>query len=247
MVRITDHETRRNDILAAAVDTYIKTRVPVSSEGLSQFFGYSSATIRNVLAELEEMSLLTHPYTSAGRIPTDEGYRYYIERLMSPSQLQDEEKGLIEEEYQGKKESGDLDELFQLTSEILSDLSHSPGMVSFLEYENKLFFDGTSYILDEPEFRDIEKVKFLLKILEEKEKLIKLINQDLEGKIRVYIGKEMNYQEIDNCSLVVSAYNFKGRPWGRLAVLGPRRMKYSRVIPLVDYLSGVLSEILNQL
>ena len=247
MVRITDHEARRNDILGATVLTYIKTAMPVSSEELSQFFGYSSATIRNVLAELEEMSLLTHPYTSAGRIPTDGGYRYYIERLMSPYQLEDEEKGLIEEEYKSKKESGDLDNLFQLTSEILSDLSHSPGMVSFLEYQNKLFFDGTSYILDEPEFRDIEKVKFLLKVLDERERLIKLINQDLEERIRVYIGKEMNCQEIDNCSLVVSTYNFKGRPSGRLAVLGPRRMRYNRVIPLVDYLSGVLSKILNEL
>jgi len=245
MVRVTDYEARRNEIFSAAINTYINTASPVSSEELSQFFGYSSATIRNILAELEELNLLTHPYTSAGRIPTDEGYRYYIERLMTPMQLEDRERDLIEEEY--KRENKDLDDLFQLTSQVLSNLSHSPGMVSFLEYQNKLFYEGTSYILEEPEFRDLERVKFLLKAFEKKENLIKLINQELEGKIRIFIGKELGCQEIDNCSLVVSTYNFKGRPSGRLAILGPRRMKYNRIISLVEYLSDVLSTILDKL
>ena len=82
MVRIVDHAQRRNMVLAASVNAYINSAEPVSSEKLTHDFGLSSATVRNILAELEEAELLPHPHTSAGRIPTDKGYRYYVDFLI---------------------------------------------------------------------------------------------------------------------------------------------------------------------
>ncbi len=102
MVRIVDHAQRRNLILEASINAYIDSAMPVSSEVLAQNFDLSSATVRNICAELESCGYLTHPYTSAGRVPTDKGYRYYVDFLMSEIELLDKEKKTIIKEYKNK-------------------------------------------------------------------------------------------------------------------------------------------------
>ena len=104
MVRIVDHTQRRNMILSASISNYINSANPVSSEALAQDFNLSSATVRNIFAELEEAGYLMHPYTSAGRVPTDKGYRYYVDFLMSQIELLDNEKKSVIGEYKNKIE-----------------------------------------------------------------------------------------------------------------------------------------------
>ncbi|HQQ06756.1 MAG TPA: HTH domain-containing protein, partial [Candidatus Omnitrophota bacterium] len=87
MVRQVDHQDRKNKILAATISLYIKSGNPVSSQELAQLFGLSSATMRNIMAELEDDGYLFQPHTSAGRVPTDKGYRYYVDFLMGQVQL----------------------------------------------------------------------------------------------------------------------------------------------------------------
>ena len=243
MVRIVDRNKRRNMILTASIDSYIDSAAPVSSELLAQEFDLSSATVRNILAELEEAGYLTHPYTSAGRIPTDKGYRYYVDFLMSEIQLVDNQKKRIIQEYKDKIES--LEDVLEKTSEMISAITRYAGIVSLLEYEDRFFYKGLSYILQQPEFQDNEKIRMLINILEEKKRLIKIINEDFQETTKVYIGSEIGCPEIDSCSLVISSYRRGKRQNGRLAVLGPRRMNYDHIIPALEFISQVLSEALS--
>ena len=148
----------------------------------------------------------------------------------------------IESEY--RKSVKELENLLDVTSEVLSDFTHSTGIVYFTDLHDRLFYKGASFMLDQPEFSDIEKIRHVLQMLEEKHRLIEIINRDMERKIGIYIGSELHCREIDDCSLVVSSYRYKNKPSGRVAVLGPRRMKYAKVVSAVEYLSDLISEML---
>ncbi len=243
MVRAIDYEFRRRAILASTINRYIKDAAPVSSQGIAREFDLSPATIRNIFVELEEAGYLTHPYTSGGRLPTNKGYRYYVDFLISQMELLDNEKGQIVKEYE--REIKKLDDALEKTSEVISQITHYAGIVSFLEWQGKLFYKGMSFILEQPEFQNLEKVCLLIKMIEDKERLLNIINRDFDGKSRVYIGDELGCPDMNNCSLVVSGYRRKNRLSGRLAVLGPMRMEYRHIIPSLEYISDVLSEFLD--
>ncbi|MBC8436420.1 MAG: hypothetical protein ISS32_00840 [Candidatus Omnitrophica bacterium] len=245
MVRTVDFEKRKNAVLSATINRHIHEATPVASEEIASEFDLSSATIRNIFAELEEGGLLTHPYTSGGRVPTQKGYRYYVDYLIQEMQLLDEQKQDIVREY--KKEIRQLEEALERTTEVISTITHYAGIVSFLEWQDKFFYRGLSRILEQPEFRDSGRIRLLVRMIEEKQRLLDIINRDFTDEVRVYIGSELGLPEMANCSLVVSSYRRKKRFSGRLAVLGPVRMEYRRIIPAVEYISCVLSEILDKI
>jgi heat-inducible transcriptional repressor len=245
MVRNVDYESRRRAILTATINKYIQEANPVASEDISRDFDLSSATIRNIFAGLEEAGFLTHPYTSGGRIPTDKGYRYYVDFLISQMALLDEEKEHIVKEY--KREIRQLEDALEETSEVISVITHYAGIVSFLDWQDKFFYKGISRIIEQPEFHSFDKIRLLIKLMEDKQRLLDIINRDFTGKIKVYIGQELGCPEMDNCSLVVSSYNLKSKPSGRLAVLGPMRMEYRHIIPTLEYISDVLSGVLDNI
>lgn len=243
MVRNVDYESRRRTVLSATIDKYIKEADPVSSEDLASDFDLSSATIRNIFAELEDAGYLTHPYTSGGRIPTHRGYRYYVDFLISKMELLDDEKKHIATEY--KKKIKRLEDALEETSEIISAITRYAGIVSFLEWQDKFFYRGISYILEQPEFQSLERMRLLIKMMEDKQRLLTIINRDFDERIKVYIGNEIGCPEMENCSLVVSSYSLNKAPSGRLAVLGPVRMQYSHIIPTLEYISDALSQVLE--
>lgn len=104
---------------------------------------------------------------------------------------------------------------------------------------------GLSRILEQPEFKNTEKMRLLIKAIEDKQQLLGLINRDFSDKARVYIGRELQRPEMEDCSLVVSDYRRKNKPQGKLAVLGPLRMDYNHIIPALEYISDALSEALE--
>lgn len=244
-MRIVDYENRRRAILSTVINRYIKEKEPVASEDIAKDFDLSSATIRNILSELEECGYLTHTHTSSGRIPTDKGYRYYVDFLLSQMELLDEEKERILKEY--KKEILRLEDILEQTSEIISTITHYAGIVSFVEWQDKVFYKGISYILEQPEFHDVERIRLLMRVMEDKQRLLDIINRDFKEKVKVYIGPELGCPEMDSCSLVVSNYQLKHQPSGKIAVLGPMRMEYAHIIPALEYISEVLTNILNQI
>lgn len=251
MVRNIDYQARKKTILGRAVSKYIKDAQAVASDGLAREFDLSSATIRNIFSELEEDGYLRHPYTSGGRIPTDKGYRYYVDFLISQmpageagQALLDEEKARISKGY--SKELKRLEDILEQASEMISAITRSASIVSFLEWEGKLFYKGISFILEQPEFQDYETIRLLIKMIEDKQRLLNIVNREFKEKVKVYIGEELGCREMNNCALVVSSYRAKKHSPGRLAILGPMRMEYAHIIPALEYAADVLTEVLDE-
>ena len=241
--RRTDFRERKDLVLGIVVDHYIKTVSPVSSGYIAEQFPLelSPATIRNILAELEQDGYLTHPHTSAGRIPTENGYRYYVDKLMNQIQLLEEEKSRIKSEY--KREVLELENLLEKTSEVITQVTNYTSIVSVDGWQGKLICRGTSRIVQYPESQDVQKIGNILYALEEKERILQIINRDLVDKVQIYIGHELACSEIDNCSMVISRYKTNRGASGRIAVLGPTRMNYSRAVSALDYLSELMYEV----
>jgi heat-inducible transcriptional repressor len=229
--------------LNAAINRHIKNALPVASDDIAEEFDLSSATIRNIFSELDESGYLKHPHTSGGRIPTDKGYRYYVDFLIQQIDLLDTEKQCILKDC--KRKMRRLDDALENTSEVISEITHYAGIVSFLQWQDKIFYKGISRILDQPEFKDADKIRLLIRLMEDKSKLLDIINRDFSGKVKVYIGSELGFPEMENCSLIVSSFMLKNQPSGRLAVLGPMRMEYGHIIPTMEYISEALNEILE--
>ena len=240
MVRRNDIQQRKDRILTIVVNQYIRTITPVGSHFITEehSLDVSPATVRNILAELEEEGYLSHPHTSAGRVPTQRGYRYYVDHLMHEIQLLEEEKRRIQSEY--RRHINQLEILMEKTSEVISDLTHYTSIVSVDGWGSKMILRGTSHVVGYPEQIDILKIQSILRMLEEKECLLALINRDLDHKIEIYIGHEMALKEMDGCSLAVSSFERDGLT-GRIAVLGPTRMDYHRVVSALEYVSDLFS------
>ena len=244
-MRTVDYNSRRKSVLHSAINRYIKSALPVASDDIAEEFELSSATIRNIFSELDQSGYLKHPYTSGGRVPTDLGYRYYVDFLIQQIDLLDDEKQRILNDC--NKKISRLDEALENTSEVISEITHYAGIVSFLEWQDKMFYKGIGRILDQPEFRDVDKIRLLVKLVEDKKRLLDIINRDFSGTVKVYIGSELGFPEMENCSLIVASYNMRNQPSGRLAVLGPMRMEYKHIISTLEYVSEVLSEVLEDL
>ncbi|NQU73630.1 MAG: heat-inducible transcription repressor HrcA [Candidatus Omnitrophica bacterium] len=332
---------RQNKILEIIVSSYVDTALPVGSGSVSKIVGLSSATVRNVMSDLEELGYIMHPHTSAGRIPTDKGYRCYVESLMQAEYINKKEAKRIGEEYNQKRKG--IEDIIKNTAEVLSTITHHTGIILFprfkrpsfkhidlisigkkkilvvlvtstgivknliidtekdlkndleaivnllngdyhgftledikehlirqigqqrdssysvlkrtseiigsmleLFYDDELYFDGTSYLLSQPEFENTSIAKLLLQCFEDKAMLLELMEKDLQEEgVRVYIGKENTSPYMKNCSIVTSGYKIKDELSGRLGIIGPTRMAYSHLIPLVGYISGTLTSTLE--
>lgn len=245
MTKTIDYEGRRRSVLIATINRYIKDALPISSLDIAGEFGLSPATIRNIFAELEEAGYLTHPHTSAGRIPTDRGYRYYVDFLSSRVELLEEEKSSVMQLYERQVER--LDEILEKTSELISTITHYTGIVSFMEWHDRFFYNGVSFVMEQPEFQNISRMRYLVRIIEDKARLLDILNRDFKEKVRIYIGQELGCAEMNSCALAVATYSIRNKPLGRMAVLGPSRMQYQHIIPTLEYVSDVLSQTLNKL
>jgi len=187
MVRTVDYEARRRAVLGVAINRYIKDAAPVSSEDIAREFNLSPATIRNIFVDLEKSGYLTHPHTSSGRVPTDKGYRQYVDFLSSQLELLDGEKKSIVKHFE--REISRLEDALEETSEVISAITHYTSIVSFLDWQERLFYKGMNFILEQPEFQDFRRLGLIIKMIEERQQLLNIINRDFKEKVRVYIGE----------------------------------------------------------
>lgn len=335
-------DSRKEEILRAVIEDHIQTAGPVGSETLAHRLrlGVSPATIRNEMAALEEMGYLSHPHTSAGRVPTDRGYRLYVDaplmetrltaqeraRARRPVSVMTEGPGRIAEEAartlaslteyasvvapprpghlvfkhlhfipfrstqamavivtnagvtDGKMldlgESLDPEELDRLsrivsrrldgrtlgeiTDELLAEVVHEAAwqqrvareLTNWLRrylpvVQRRVFVDGTSNILNQPEFQDIRTAQPVLRALEEEDIFADLLRQASGREVWITIGTENRYDVLHACSVVAATYGPHDRPAGALGIVGPTRMKYGKVIAMVRYLAHTLSEALG--
>jgi heat-inducible transcriptional repressor len=235
------YEERSNKILKAIIEDFTFTGKPVSSQSLSTMFDLSPATIRNVMAELERTEHITQPHPSAGRIPTDKGYRLYVDSLMEDEPLEEEEKEGIIQEYE---QSIQHEDLIQKTSQLLSTFSHYVG-ISLMLKEEKIYLEGFSNLLEQPEFNDINLLKKLFKVYEDKDLLCEILTEHLgDEEISITIGHENSHQSFYECSIVTATYKIEDEPVGTIGVIGPTRMTYPHVIAVVKFIRDTIGRFL---
>ncbi|MCK4993816.1 MAG: heat-inducible transcription repressor HrcA [Candidatus Omnitrophica bacterium] len=344
-----DVEQRREKILRIIINNYITSGAPVSSRSICKKYkiGLCPASVRNIMAELEDRHLITHLHTSAGRIPTDKGYRYYVDRLVQSAGLTPEEQANISKEYLVKQLV--FEEVVRKTSRVLSDFTNYAGVVSqpeikktcfkriqftllnqkkvcvtlitntgitrtsVVNFELKIdqekikkiqnfmnanlenvplinvktklrkmmiqernaffhvlkqsmemidssaiidekmhfYLEGLSNFVNLSEFDNSDMVRSLIKLLDEKITLTSLVREVMQNKsgnrkIRVFIGKENPHNFMNNCTIVLGTYEIDNQIIGGLGIIGPKRMDYGKAIATVEYVSGMLSEALNQ-
>lgn len=324
-------DKRKAFILATVVYEYIHTAEPVGSLTLTQKYnlGVSSATIRNEMAELEAGGYLVQPHTSAGRVPSDSGYRTYVDRLMQPEPLESADARRIRDQF--REASRELDDVIDQATRLLSQMSNNLAIAiapardtqtfkhiqllwlsartslavlvtslgvaaqEHAEWASDVAADdltrlsnalnsnlggkvmeditnadidgvcdrlaiaieirhvvhrvfasarradphvaaaGAQNLLDQPEFHDLRKLRSILRIVEEQKQLYDLVAEDLGRPATaptVRIGSELGTDEIAECSVVTMPYRVGDRGIGVLAILGPRRMPYPRLMAL---------------
>jgi heat-inducible transcriptional repressor len=349
---MADLTNRAKRILNAVVQEYLHTGDAVGSRTVTRRHGIdlSPATVRNVMADLEEAGLLKQPHTSAGRVPTDRGLRFFIDSLLKVRSLSAKEREDIQTRYD--LQAIDLDDVLMRTSRMLADLSRQativitpfperqrlehielvrlpgqilavlvttggqvenklfqaevPGDPGFLERVNNylnervkghtleeirrrvleeigadkehvdelaaqalrlsravfapgsrpdVFVSGQAHLLGErgsagvtgeSDGERVARMRQLLHVLEEKERIVSLLDRTLEADgIQVWLGAETPFAEVGDVSVVATPYGPDDRPIGSIAVIGPTRMNYSKVIPLVDFTAELVSGLLG--
>jgi heat-inducible transcriptional repressor len=334
---------RQRMILSAIIDDYVRSAEPIGSRSISKRgnVSFSPATIRNEMSDLEEMGYLEQPHTSAGRIPSHKGYRYYVDHLLLQESLGshdlDAMKITFAQRIQEMEDviqhvAGMLSSLTNYTSVVLgpevfsTTLKHlqiiplnettavaiivtntghvenktvtiPEGMamseiekvvnilnarlknVPLLQFKSKLyneisaelskyvsgyqdlisvvesvlqndekdriFLGGTTNMLIQPEFKDVDKIKSILDLLDESPTLIRLFTPSIEG-VEVKIGSENSIAAIHNCSLITASYSIGDSPIGTIGIIGPTRMEYARVINLLNVVSKHLEVSLSR-
>lgn len=339
--------SRKKKILKAIIQEHILKAEPIGSRTLAKKYdlGVSSATIRNEMADLEDMNYLEQPHTSAGRVPSDKGYRYYVDVLLEHkdfkakvlenyfTDLYSERKGIQDiisgmvdmlsnltkytvmisepklqkskikkveliniaggklllvlitdtglvhnkivkiqqdlsskqirylnnffvDRLEGKKLTVlNNNYLKQIEMELMRRINISRELFKMINNELedfndpgdlKIYLGGTSYILDQPEFSDLETLKKVMNILDQKNILRQLIESSTEKGLEVRIGQENKVEDMKNCSVVFSTYSIADRAYGKIGVIGPTRMQYTRVISTLDCVSDILSKIISE-
>ena len=340
MIENLELSERYRKVLAIVVEDYIRHAEPVGSRTVSKRMQppLSPATVRNIMADLEELGLLTQPHVSSGRVPTEEGFRYYVENLLETAPLPESTKEKIERAFESE-EIEDLSELLKVASRLLTQVTGFPAVVSApklgnerlwkidfiplsrglllvvavtqagtvvnrllkvpshvslealkrleeylnlklpyvtleearnellkeIEAERRLLetifeeleegekpgepiVEGLSKLLEIPEFKNLERLKEILRAFEEKNIFLKIIDRCLGAHgVQILIGEETGLDSPRHLSAVASPYFRHQQPLGGMAVIGPMRMNYSEVIPVVDYTSRFFSHLLDKL
>lgn len=323
---------RKIQILQAIINDYIETAEPVGSRTIAKKYnlGVSSATIRNEMSDLEDMGLIVQRHASSGRIPSDLGYRLYVDHLMQKPILEDEEQKYLQEVLE--RDITQIDYLMKESAKILSTLTNYPTIISepigqqakikqirllplddisvllviatndnfiknhvitteveisessisFIstsinntfkclslkeftqdmlyslqttlgEYsfliqpilkalestmlaaeKTQIYMSGTKNILEFPEFSDMQKARDLFQTLEEKDMIVNLLEESCGNDLQVLIGSENSVQSMQDCSVITATYKLTENTRGTIGIVGPTRMDYSQVIPVLN-------------
>lgn len=331
--------------MSAIVDDYVRLAEPVGSRALSKHveIHLSAATIRNEMADLEEMGLLDQPHTSAGRVPSQKGYRFYVDNLMDKRGIDVQTADTLRQLFMARMT--ELERIIQQTATVLSELTNytsivlgpklatsgaikhvqlvpltggkavailvtdtghvenkqvqlsddvtadnvvemvnllnaklvgvplskmkshlfreiAEEMAKTLEHyedalavlnelctpdsggEERVYIGGATNILAQPEFKDVEKVRPLLELLEQTDAVQQVVPVASMG-LQIRIGQENQFPMLQDCAVVSATYFIGARPVGSVGLLGPTRMNYARVTQILDYVSNSLTRVMT--
>ncbi|MGE5403656.1 MAG: heat-inducible transcriptional repressor HrcA [Candidatus Saccharibacteria bacterium] len=337
-------DDRKKAILEAVIKDYVRTAEPVGSRAMvrKHSLGVSPATVRNEMADLEEMGFLEQPHTSAGRIPSEMGFRYYVDHMMVKEQLTIEEEGFLRQVLARKAE--DLSNVIQKTGQVLSNLTNYAAVVisptpnknefkhiqlvpigsgkamvilvtdvggvihknidipesirkedleivselfnsqfqgqnlstvrrtvlsslrqellyrrqiiesaleaidyAMNEEEEAIYVSGALNILNQPEFKDLDKLKKVLVALEEHDVLRNILSENSLKEVRIKIGNENKAEEIKELSIVFTGYGTEGKEMGKIGLIGPVRMEYWRATASVEKVRDMIQDIIGKM
>lgn len=226
-------------ILKAIIESFIQSAEPVGSKYLMDNYDLqvSSATIRNEMALLEKQGYLYQPYTSAGRVPTDHGFRVFVDQLMTP--ISTEALAAKQQAAQDIQNMRDDERLYQA----VSLLSRSCGNVSFgtIFEEKRSYFLGLSNMLQQPEFERSAEAYTVVRILEDRDNFVGLLQSlDITDEVKVFIGEENILPEIRSCSMIAVQFTMESGKQGIIGILGPKRMNYAYNIGALETVKASL-------
>ena len=220
---------RQSKLLQAIVEQYAEVASPVGSSLLAKAFGVSSATIRAEMAELERLGVITQPHTSAGRIPTDKGYRYYVNKIADTSVPEELAEKRAQRALSARVASGGLPEqTIRNTVDTLVELTHNLGLATIGE---QLYMSGLSNLFGQPEFMQVDQVQQVARLLDNLEPW--LYEAAPNQPLSVYIGHENPIGRGAGCSLIISRFRSPFSDSSYIGVLGPTRQSYRDVMALV--------------
>lgn len=229
---------RQVEILDVIVQEYIKSAQPVSSQLLEKKrkFDISSATIRNEMQALVDNGYIYQPYTSAGRIPADKGYRFFVDELLERKLNDLKEDFAVDLE----KEIKDFLKLTQTLTKFLASKSSNLAL-GYLFNERIFWKEGWREIFREPEFEEADYARRFAEMIDSFEKNIEKLSLDFSPEVQIYIGKENPVSKAKDFSVIASRFVFPGHE-GIFAILGPKRMNYNRNIGLINSLTKLLEK-----
>ncbi len=232
---------RQTQILKAVVEEYIATAQPIASEQIEKKYplGVSPATIRNEMAALTHEGFLHQPHTSAGRVPTPVGLRFYVDHLMQEKQLS------VADEVSTKEQVWDsrfrFDKLLRQASLALADRTKALSVIA--TDQGDIYYAGVANILDMPEFFDIDVTRTLLSFLDEQSRVRQLFFERNYGEdpIHIIFGSDLGWPFFDPVGMAFTYFNAGSDRRGTMAVIGPCRLNFPYVIPTLRYMNGLIS------
>ncbi|MDD5289664.1 MAG: DeoR family transcriptional regulator [Patescibacteria group bacterium] len=223
---------RQKELLKIIVEEYIKTAEPVGSKLLVEKYGlnFSPATVRNDMAELEAQNLIAQPHTSAGRVPTEAGYRCYIKNYVDlKSELTESKKDKIS--AKGEVVKGESDEKIKTLAKVLAEES---GLATFVVFdEHNVFYTGLTNIFSQPEFRDLDLIYDMSRVLDHLSEVMDEIYPEIGEEVEIKIGLE-NHLAKDCAAVMVRSGDMI------LGMVGPMRMNYKQNIGLMNFIKSII-------
>ena len=242
---------RQTQILVAIIEQYAEVASPVGSVTLAKLFEVSSATIRSEMAKLEELGLITQPHTSAGRIPTDKGYRFYVNRLTEENQGGDEQILLnasnSKDNLRGfraisSRVSAQNDRADHAIRSAVDSLVEITGNLGLATIGDQLYMNGIYNLFSQPEVESGEAVQSVAQLLDNLEPWLREVAPN--EPLNVYIGSENPIGKSSGASLIISKFESPFSENSYIGVLGPTRQNYGKVVRLVQKTGEFLEEIL---
>jgi len=232
---------RQAAILAAIVEQYAEVMSPVGSVTLAKLFNASSATIRAEMAKLEEMGYVTHPHTSAGRIPTDQGYRWFVNSLGEQDKVGAPTINRSARAIDTRvRNAGEPDQAIRSAVRSLVELTQNVGLATI---GPSLYVRGFASLFDQPELMNFTSAREVASLLDNLEPWLK--EAGLNQPLSVYIGRENPIGKNSGCTLIISRFRSPYSDESYIGVLGPTRQDYRTVINLVRHTGRMLETVLN--
>jgi heat-inducible transcriptional repressor len=232
---------RQKKILCAIVEQYAEVASPVGSSLLAKVFDVSSATIRTEMAELERMGFIHQPHTSAGRVPTDKGYRFYVNQISDADQESSEERR-AERALTARVHHGGMPErTIRNAVDTLVELTHNLGLATI---GNQLYMSGLSNLFGQPEFMQAAQAQQVARLLDNLEPWLREAAPN--RPLNVYIGSENPIGRSAGASLIISKFRSPYSDQSYIGVLGPTRQQYRDVMGLVAHAGQALEEVLYE-